>query len=59
MFPGTCHPLTIVFLVWPLLSGEEGPSVGTTSNSEEVFCIEKGSQGTPGRKPLAPPLWTL
>ena len=59
MCPGTCRPVTIVFLVWPLLSGEEGPSAGTSSNSEEVFCAEKGSQGTPGRQPLAPPLWTL
>lgn len=58
MCPGTGRPLTIVFLVRPLLSGE-GPSAGTTSNSEEEFCAEKGSQGMPGRKPLTPPLWTL
>lgn len=42
MCPGTCHPLTVIFLVWPPLSGGEFcSSLGTTSNSEEVPCAER------------------
>lgn len=51
MGPGTCHPLTIMFLVWPLLSGGEFcSSLGTTSNSEEVPCAERELQAARAKK---------